>query len=305
MEKILEKSVKIFSGVGITLMILGGIIYTQREELSVWNTVLSIAISYAIQFSWIAIGDFTDNTVWKEQLRTYRRKHIIKKDERIRISFAYLFRIQVDGKYLLVQNGRGTGKYQPVGGAYKVHDREKLYLKEKLYVADDDKILLDRSSTNDYRMLVPANNLKKFVRRFDRTFDREYITDLSREFTEELIKTGILDKDFGKVVYRYCGRHYTGIEFSRHFQCYELLMADIVEVQLSPEQEEKLRALMKKTDIRYRFARKKEIKHCGIKEDEGKYTEDIADHTVKILGETEPFLKRIGRDKGIYSFNIT
>lgn len=304
MEKIRKKIGKILSGVGITLIIFVGIIYTQKEQLSVWNTVLSIAISYAIQFSWTAFLDCTDNTVWKEQLRTYRRKNIIKKDERIRISFAYLFRIQVDGKYLLVQNGRGTGKYQPVGGAYKVKEEEKLYLKEKLYVTDDDKMPLDRSSKNDYRMFVPENNLKKFVRRFDKTLNREYITNLSREFTEELIKTRILDKDFGKVTYRYCGRHYTGIEFSRYFQCHELLLADIVEVQLTTEQEEKLRALMEKNDRRYRFAGKKEIEHCGIAEDKEKYTEDIADHTIKILGEKEQYLRRIKRDRGKYSFDI-
>lgn len=33
--------------------------------------------------------------------------------------------------------------------------------KEKLYVTDDDKMPLDRSSKNDYRMFVPENNLKK------------------------------------------------------------------------------------------------------------------------------------------------
>ena len=66
----------------------------------------------------------------------------------------------------------------------------------------------------------------------------------------------------------------------------------------------KLRALMEKNDKRCRFAGKKEIEHCGIVEDKEKYTEDIADHTIKILGETEQYLRRIRRDRGKYSFDI-
>ena len=64
----------------------------------------------------------------------------------VRISFAYLFRIKIDGKYLLVRNTRGTEKFQPVGGVYKLFENEKIELKNLYQVMDDDKISIDESS---------------------------------------------------------------------------------------------------------------------------------------------------------------
>lgn len=49
-------------------------------------------------------------------------------------------------KYLLVKNERGTEKYQPVGGVYKLAGNEKIELKNRYQVKDDDKISIDESS---------------------------------------------------------------------------------------------------------------------------------------------------------------
>ena len=278
------------------------LVYTEKKNISAWNTVLGIVIAYTVQWCVTAVIDCIDNSTWKEQLRMYMRKQIIKKDDPIRISFAYLFRIKVDGKYLLVPNGRGTGKYQPVGGAYKTTNVEKNYLKNNFYLTEDNKIPVDISSKNDYRMFIPAGKLKAFVRRFDKTKDRELVKNLKREFKEELIVTEILD--FSKIRYRYCGRHLTNIEFSRHFRCYELLLADIVELLPTPEQENKLRTLIGVDNDKYYLATKDEIEHCGIVEGTNKLKEIIADHSFKILEETEQYLKRIRRDKGFYKVDL-
>ena len=286
----------------VTCAIFGGIVYTEKNNISPWNTLLGIIIAYTIQWCVTAFVDCTDNSTWKEQLRMFRRKQIINKDDPIRISFAYLFRIKVDGKYLLVQNGRGTGKYQPVGGAYKTTEKEKTFLKEKFFLSEDDKIPVDASSKNDYRMFVPAYKLKGFIKRFDKTLDRELVKNLKREFREELITTGILD--FAKIRYRYCGRHLTNIEFSRHFRCYELLLADVVELLPTREQEDKLRQLMTIESNDYYFATKDEIEHCGIVEGTDKLKEVIADHSFKVLEETEQYLKRRRKDKGIYKVEL-
>lgn len=301
-RKMSKKCIRVaFWGV-VTCVVFGGILYAEKNNISVLNTLLGILIAYTVQFCVTAIVDCTDNSTWKEQLRMFMRKQIIKKDDPIRISFAYLFRIKVDGKYLLVRNGRGTGKYQPVGGAYKTKNKEKNYLKDNFYLAEDNKIPVDAASKNDYRMFVPASKLKSFVRRFDKTIDRELVKSLEREFREELIATGILD--FEKIRYRYCGRHFTSIEFSRHFRCYELLLADIVELLPTSEQEDKLRELIKSDSNEYYFATKEEIEHCGIVEGTDNLKEVIADHAFKILEETEQYLKKIRRDKGIYKVNI-
>ena len=45
-----------------------------------------------------------------------------KRDDPIRVSAAYLFRIMVDGRYLLIKGKRIQSQYQPVGGVYKRFD---------------------------------------------------------------------------------------------------------------------------------------------------------------------------------------
>ena len=301
-RKMSKKCFRVLLWGTVTCVVFGGILYTEKNNISAWNTLLGIVIAYTVQWCVTAIIDCVDNSTWKEQLRMYMRKQIIKKDDPIRISFAYLFRIKVDGKYLLVPNGRGTGKYQPVGGAYKTTNVEKNYLKNSFYLTEDNKIPVDVSSKNDYRMFIPAGKLKAFVRRFDKTKNRELVKNLKREFKEELIVTEILD--FRKIQYRYCGRHLTNIEFSRHFRCYELLLADIVELLPTPEQENKLRTLINADNDKYYFATKDEIEHCGIVEGTNKLKEVIADHSFKILEETEQYLKRTRRDKGIYKVDL-
>lgn len=293
-----KKVIKVLLSGILSCAVFYGMVYTHEKGFSSWNVLLGIILAYIVEYCVKAIIDCTDNSAWKEQLRIYMRKQIIKKEDIIRVSFAYLFRIKVDGKYLLVLNGRGTGKYQPVGGAYKIMEKEKLYLKNKFAVSEDNKIPVDRSSKNDYRMFVPAVNLKAFVKRFDKTKNRECVRDLKREFQEELINTGILD--FNKISYRYCGRHIATIEFSRHFRCYELLMADIVELLPTQEQEEQLRALMINQTENFYFATKEEIEHCGIVEGTDNLKEIIGDHSFKILDETEQYLNHKRRDKRIY-----
>lgn len=282
----------------ISVVVLGVFIYCEEEDLTVLSTVFGVALAYALEIAWNSFKDCFDNSTWKETLRLYIRKQLINKEDYIRISFAYLFRINVDGKYMLVRNGRGTKKYQPVGGAYQTTDNEKLHLKDVFSVTGDNKIPIDEYSKNDYRMFVPAKNLRKFVKRFNKTKDRELVSDLGREFKEELVETGILD--FDNIEYRYCGRHMTNIAFSRHFQCYELLLADVVELIPTKEQEEKLRTLMKLDSEKYIWANEDEIKHCGIVEGSEQLEETIGDHTFKILEETEIKLNCIKKLKGRY-----
>ena len=204
--------------------------------------------------------DLSDNKSWKNSQRKLKRAGLIHKDTKIRISFAYLFRIKVDGKYFLVKNVR-TKKYQPVGGAYKLEPKEAQYLSEKIPVEDDDRIPIDTTTRGDYRLYVKNKDLRRFIKRFDKTPYRENINNLSREFIEELFTTNILDKDtFGDLTYKYCGRHITDVEYGDFFECYELLLADIIEVRLTDKQEELFRKLMEKTDNQYIFATFNEIK---------------------------------------------
>lgn len=245
------------------------------------SLVAGIVIPYLLQ----SIVDMTDNTNWKISHRKLKRAGILQEDTIIRISFAYLFRIKVDGKYFLVQSPR-TKKYQPVGGAYKFDKEEADYLRDNIPVENDDRIPVDEITKRDYRLLVKSKDLRKFIRRFDKTPYRENIFNLSREYIEEIFNTGILDKEtYGTLIYKYCGRHMTDVEYGNVFGHYELLFADIIEVQLSDTQEQLFKELMRVESEKYHFATTNEIKTLGVKYNTNNMADSIGNHTYKILCE--------------------
>lgn len=221
---------------------------------------------------------------WKRSQKELEIAGKLQEDTLVRISFAYLFRIKIGDKYFLVPNSR-TGKYQPVGGAYKFGANEAKYLVAKFSVKDDNRIKVDETTESDYRLLVKNKNLRDFVKRFDNTVDRENIDDLSREFIEEIFNTNILKRDmFSDFAYSYCGRHISNIEKTA-FGLYELLLADIIEVDLTNNQKKLFKALEDIDSKWYRFATSEEINNLGMDYDNQNLTDVIANHTYKVLSE--------------------
>lgn len=260
-------------------------------EINSWpvgSSISGLVLGFSLPSLWKSIQDLTDTTEWKTSQRKLKRGDFIKDDTIIRISFAYLYRIKIGDKYLLVKNERGTGKDQPVGGVYKLFGNEKIELKNRYKVKDDNKISIDESSRNDYRLRIENRYLRKFVKRFDCKADRERIDKLSREFREELIDKNIVN--WNHISYRYCGRHITELHWGKHFQCYELLLADIVELLPTPEQEQDLRNLQNQHSENYRFVTAEEISSLGVNTNSGDLRETIADHSAKILQENEGML---------------
>ena len=232
----------------------GGAIWLFGEKnIGIGEAFAGALITIFIERSVRAFQDLWDTTDWRISQRRLRRGGFIGDDTLIRISFAYLYRIKVGNKYLLVQNSRNTGKYQPVGGVYKIKAAEKAELKNRFHVMDDNKIMIDESSRNDYRLRMENRYLRKFIKRFDsHKAQRERIDNIGREFKEELIDTGILS--WVQIQYRFCGRHMTELKFGEHFQIYELLLADVVELIPTAEQETDLKKLLSCQSDQYRFA---------------------------------------------------
>ena len=287
--------VRLLKMLGLLLLSLASLavaIIFEVCEIPVGPMVGSLIAGVAIPYLIPSFADLADNENWKVTQRKLKRAGILQKDTPIRISFAYLFRIKVDGKYFLVRNAR-TGKYQPVGGAYKFQKAEADYLRDNIPVENDDRIPVDKITRRDYRLWVKNKYLRKFIRRFDKTKLREDIPDLSREFIEELFTSKILAKEtFGSLSYKYCGRHITNVEMSDVFKCYEVLLADIVEVQLSDAQEQLFRDLIAKQCEEYCFATADEIKSLGVKYGTNELTDKIASHTPKILSENTDCLTK-------------
>lgn len=277
----------------------------ELKSIAVVPMIGSLIAGVSIPYLIPSIIDLTDNENWKSSQRKLKRAGILQKDTSIRISFAYLFRIKVDGKYFLVRNNR-TNKYQPVGGTYKFLEEERKYLSNNIPVEDDDKIPVNKITKFDYRLLVKNKDLRKFVKRFNKTPYRENISNLSREFIEEVFSTKILDENiFGELSYKYCGRHMTNVEYSSVFRCYELLLADIVEVQLSQTQEELFRNLMEINCDTYCFVTAKEINSLGVKCEDNKFSDDIANHTHKILIENTDKLTMRKKQKGTIKVQLS
>ena len=250
----------------------------------------------------ISIQDFCDTTSWKTSQRKLLRGKLINDNTVIRISFAYLYRIKSGNRYLLVKNERGTGKYQPVGGVYQFDEDERLNLKRLFKIMDDDKIIIDESSRNDYRLRLENKYLRKFLRYFDTEKKRENIEDLSREFREELIEKEIVKCE--KISYRYCGRHITDLQFGAHFQTYEILLADIVELLPTEAQRKDLKLLEEKSSDQYRFATAEEISSFGVNVASNQFKDEIANHTVKILEENESKLIKEMNDNIVYTVDL-
>ena len=172
---------------GMTILAGFGIYLFDINDCGILEAVTGALIALFFEKVWRAFEDISDTTNWKTSLRQLWRGGTIKKETLVRVSFAYLYRIKVGSKYLLVKNERGTGKYQPVGGVYKLTGDERIELNNRYHVVDDNKVPIDESSRDDYRLQMPCRYLRRFVKRFDsNAANRERIDNVSREFVEEL-----------------------------------------------------------------------------------------------------------------------
>lgn len=296
------KILKFIGWLILSFLLLGVVGCFEIKDWPVGSSLAGIALGFIFPALYASFQDLFDTSDWKVSQRKLMRGGLLKKDTPVRISFAYLYRINVGDKYLLVRNSRGTGKYQPVGGVYKLLGNEKIELKNRYHVMDDDKISIDKSSRDDYRLRLTNQYLRRFVKRFDSEATREQVCDLSREFREELIETGLLN--WNQITYRICGRHITPLQYGKHFQIYELLLADVVELLPTKDQEKDLDDLVRNQSNKYIFATADEINSLGINTHTGKLTESIADHSVKILQENEISLIRISESGKKYTVNL-
>ena len=104
----------------------------------------------------------------------------------IRVSFAYLFEIIIDNKYLLVPSNHAN-KYQPPGGVYKISsdcmdEVERITKPHTIFKCPEDDWRKIADSEDSYRRLLELFK------------SGEGVDDCRfREFKEELIDTGLLD----------------------------------------------------------------------------------------------------------------
>ena len=211
--------------------------------------------------------------IWKTQFQ-YR-------NEDVRLSIAYVYRIKVDNKYLLVKSQRIKDQYQPVGGVYKIYPTASRVMEELNVKTDHGYNPNSKGLEDDLRIKLQGKNVLKLMKWFNTQKDREYTP--YREFYEELIETGILDsKNFAVIRPRFIKRIIGKMEKSKKFGCQEILIKDICTVEFTHEQIEELRKTMVVQDNRYKWFTTKEIERGGKREDD-ENEDRIGEHTIDIL----------------------
>lgn len=223
-----------------------------------------------------AVGTMFKN---KKELQSIL-KLISISDKDVRFSISYLFRIKIDEKYLLIKGGR-IEQYQPIGGVYKYNDLFLSKIDEWGIMNDEGNIPLDDASKKDLRVRVPKKYVSTFIKWFESKKDRE--TTVFREFEEEVLNE-IPEKSylFSNSLFqpRFIRRNNNGLKYSKHFDCHEILIADIFEIVLTKEQETALKELVSKnTD--FKLVSAKDIERDHFMENGMSYR--IGEHTKETL----------------------
>lgn len=284
--------ITIIFGVGC-LGLLAAIIITEIFNVPGVASICGLVLGFLLPYESNKIVElYLYKQQWKLCERRLKRAKTITGETLVRISFAYLFRIIIDGKYLLIQSSRKTGRYQPIGGVYKYNDSEGEFLKKTYHIEPDDKIKTDSTSKNDYRFYVKDKYIKDFVKHFDmESTNREKKSDVSRELLEEVLRDYFVSpKQFGMLNYKYCSR-FLDFGYTSIYQCYELVLADIYEIKLDEKQENLLRKILTQGD-EFMLASKEDIENEGVKLSDGNNKETISNHSWKILSssaEKTPF----------------
>jgi hypothetical protein len=182
----------------------------------------------------------------------------------LRISFASLIRIKIENEYFLIKSKRFDNLWQPVGGVYKYFDSG---LRQRFGLQDDNG-KFKKSDPNELRLSLTWGKIFKafsLMKWFDSRRGREISPD--REFREEVIDTGILDKNiFKEVHFEFIERTFE-MRFSDKFQVWELMAFEVFELKLTEPQKEGIKKIISEKNGNVVSISKRDIDHSGFSDD--------------------------------------
>lgn len=297
MKKISSIIIAVIITIGILLVTYFR--FSNNDDYIMFTIAASFVLSFSTKPYVEYIRSISIKYKWQEDIYSLIKNKNIKKDDYIRISYAYLYRIKINNKYLLIQNFRYEHpKYQPVGGVYKYTDEyKKMYIDDRYIITDDN--ISDSTTKNDFRLKVIARKINKFYSDFNKGVDlRENSKFILREFYEEFFdenKNIINNRDkFENIDVKFIGRHIDGITYSPYFSVYEMLLADIYEIDFSDEQKKIIMDNISSNE-NYKLFSSDEIKSRGHKKGSNKFSDIITAHSYKILDETGKQLLKVGK----------
>ena len=89
---------------------------------------------------------------------TWFKANILNFNKDIYISFSYLYRIEIEGKYLLVRGELLDDRYQPVGGVYKYYQEASDFLKGTIHAIPETQFTNNIES--DDLMLIAHESVR-------------------------------------------------------------------------------------------------------------------------------------------------
>jgi hypothetical protein len=246
------------------------------------NTFLQNSIAVACSVIAPILVFFVDQLLTNiNKIKLWYLSKIRYRNQKIRVSMSYQYRIRINDIYLLVKNSTWDF-YQPVGGVYKVLSGDEGFLKDNFNWEVDKKMKTGGEKHNDLRGFIPMTNLIDFLDWFKSQKNRE--VSHWREFCEELIRPKIIDFDiFPHFEYRYAGTIITPIKKSDVFDCLELLSYDVYDMIPNETQFLHLVETQRKDSEIYKWVDEVLIQSNGYNDRERKPEIKLGQHTKWIL----------------------
>ncbi len=263
----------------IIVLIFGGFILYRticppNPDDTISNTIFNLAIEMVGGILLYGLLQFLQNI---KQLWFYFQTQFLLRKNEVRISIAYLFRIKIDNKYLLVKS-RTRNYFQPVGGAFKTLPGSETVFK-KLKVKSDRLVETEHGiAKGDLRVYVKGLNVIEFLEWFNSKEDRE--TSPWREFCEELISTNILPwRQFRYIDYKFEGTVQSPI-LTMDSGGKGMFLFEVYDLIVNDEQKPILEELLRKGNTdKYIWVEDYLIQHLGHDDRKKEQIHEISPHT--------------------------
>lgn len=208
------------------------------------------AVSFAISRSdndWFCVFYAVILALFPDEIKMMWSKFmdLFCRSKQIRITCSYYYRI-MNGSYYLLIDEHNENLYRPVGGVYKYDKGFENEISTKFEGTYDGILESIDDTENDLRLVINSRKEKDFFEWFATNLQRETITDLTREFREELVDTGLVQSTSfinKKLVYAYVGS-YTRKSKNPLLNKSQRQYYDVVNVQLSNEQQKAIKHLV-------------------------------------------------------------
>ena len=274
-----------------------------RVAIAIVIIIITSVVLYFYESRWISFLYATVIALFPDEIKKVIKKTFtLKSNSRCRVVCAYLFRIMYANKFYLLVDERKENCYAPVGGVYKVDSNYDIGMS---FEAEADGLHgINDDTENDLRLTISKRFKERFFNWFEQGTNREAFNDLTREFREEVLDTGLLPKEqFERLTYVYIGSKMEE-RVNDQLKLSEIAWHDIFSVQLTREQQSTLKKLSKTEpqNIPYVFATQEEIMN-GSCFRAGKH-HNISPVANLILVDHSSSLVRLDRLKGTFSPKI-